>query len=233
MTMVDTAEMGYFIIRYIERFELDLTVGTGQDKPYPQIRFIPDGESDYRPSEEDYRRYDYNAQRRLKKVERSLINDYNLQKKRETSKALHIPYNKRTYDSKLDELILEIELFIRKWRTSTFLKTCYRRDIELKGMWGNRGKIREHSRQISKKIRPLQNLHIGGIDTTISLLSSITDKMVDLGLEVETTFQSAKKIAEISKSEPNKIKHLISDGDKICHDLNDIISRLEKSRAVF
>lgn len=42
MNMDKTAELGYFIIRYIEKFQLDLTVGTGGDKPRPQVRFVPD-----------------------------------------------------------------------------------------------------------------------------------------------------------------------------------------------
>ena len=41
------AELGYFIVRYIERFGLDCGVGTGKSKPNPQIRFIPNDKDDY------------------------------------------------------------------------------------------------------------------------------------------------------------------------------------------
>jgi 20S proteasome alpha/beta subunit len=40
MTMLEVAELGYFIIKYIQEFELDNTVGIGGD--YPQVWLIPD-----------------------------------------------------------------------------------------------------------------------------------------------------------------------------------------------
>jgi 20S proteasome alpha/beta subunit len=40
MTMKQVAEVGYFIIKYIEEFELDLSVGVGYKRP--QIWFLPD-----------------------------------------------------------------------------------------------------------------------------------------------------------------------------------------------
>jgi len=39
MTMVEVAELGFFIIKYIQEFELDNTVGIGES--YPQIWLIP------------------------------------------------------------------------------------------------------------------------------------------------------------------------------------------------
>jgi hypothetical protein len=39
--MDEIAELGYFITRYIERFGFDSAVGTGKNKPNPQIGFIP------------------------------------------------------------------------------------------------------------------------------------------------------------------------------------------------
>ena len=40
MTMKQVAELGYFIIRYIEQFRLDLHVGLNRN--HPQIWYIPD-----------------------------------------------------------------------------------------------------------------------------------------------------------------------------------------------
>jgi hypothetical protein len=50
ITMNQAAELGYFIIKYIERFQLDNTVGLDDKNckyKHPQIHFIPDNEPDY------------------------------------------------------------------------------------------------------------------------------------------------------------------------------------------
>lgn len=71
------------IIRYIERFHLDLTVGTGGEKPQPQILFIPDEKPseeiyDYPPTIDQYERYELNTKIRLEKIQKSIINDYEI-----------------------------------------------------------------------------------------------------------------------------------------------------------
>ncbi|MFL6472680.1 MAG: hypothetical protein ACJ71H_17740 [Nitrososphaeraceae archaeon] len=81
ITMDEAADLGFFAVRYIEKFELDMAVGTGLDKPYPQIKFIPnkpltDGRIDYYPSDDDNKRYEKNAGGRLVKIKESVINDY-------------------------------------------------------------------------------------------------------------------------------------------------------------
>jgi 20S proteasome alpha/beta subunit len=68
MNMKTVAKLGYFIIRYIERFELDLGIGTGRDKPYPQIKFLPDGALDYDPSADQIVEFEHDAQRNLQKI---------------------------------------------------------------------------------------------------------------------------------------------------------------------
>jgi hypothetical protein len=40
MTMLEVAELGFFIIKYIQKYELDNTVGIGDDG-YPQVWLIP------------------------------------------------------------------------------------------------------------------------------------------------------------------------------------------------
>ena len=133
-----------------------------------------------------------------------------------------------TTESKLDDLIQELDFFIEKWRKSTFGKVCYRKDIEAKAMWQNRGKIREHSREIRKKTKPLRRLQ--GFKPTLDSLEDIVDKMVDFGLEVESTFETTKTINEALQTEPNRINRLMSEGDRICEDLTNIVSQFEKLR---
>lgn len=43
MTMLQVAELGYFIVKYIEKYELDSSVGVGSE--HPQIWLIPDAQS--------------------------------------------------------------------------------------------------------------------------------------------------------------------------------------------
>jgi hypothetical protein len=107
---------------------------------------------------------------------------------------------------------------------------CYKRAIEMKTMWKNRQKIREHSKNIRNKIKPLRSLQTQSLKEVLECLESIIDKMVDLGLEVESTFETTKTIKIDLESEPNKINRLILDGDNICRDLTNIVSQLEKLR---
>lgn len=46
--MKEAAAVGYFIIKYIETFELDLSVGIGKNSP--QIWFVPNNQNDYQAS---------------------------------------------------------------------------------------------------------------------------------------------------------------------------------------
>ena len=43
----------------------------------------------------------------------------------------------------------------------------YRRDIETKGLWGNREKVRKHAVNIRKGIRTLKNSSIGHDNTEL------------------------------------------------------------------
>jgi len=81
-SMDEIAELGYFIIRYIERFGLDSAVGTDKNKPNRQIKFVPDNKDDYGPNRGQVDRYEGNARQRLAKIEKSIISDYVLRKKR-------------------------------------------------------------------------------------------------------------------------------------------------------
>lgn len=67
-TMEDVAELGYFIIKYIEEFGLDLSVGVGDNKSYPQIKFLPDGASDREPTALEMQKFEKNARNKLEKI---------------------------------------------------------------------------------------------------------------------------------------------------------------------
>lgn len=137
---------------------------------------------------------------------------------------------KKTDDEKLLDLIYSLDLFIKKWRNSCVFKVSYRRDIEMQSMWENRGKIREHSRDIRNTIKPLRSLQSPNHKVILDSLESILNRMVDLGLEVESTFETTKTIKRDLESEPNKINRLISEEYNICRDLTNIVSQLEKLR---
>jgi 20S proteasome alpha/beta subunit len=83
MSMENVAELGYFIIKYIETFELDLTVGVG-DKGRPQIWFLPDGFAadgtarTAQPDEALMDKFETNSRIRLERYQNSLIENYNL-----------------------------------------------------------------------------------------------------------------------------------------------------------
>ena len=69
LTMEQVAELGYFIIKYIEKFNLDLTVGVGINKP--QIWFIPDNKDDYCATPEQLTSFEKATQIWLKNVEQT------------------------------------------------------------------------------------------------------------------------------------------------------------------
>lgn len=62
MTMAEVADLGCFIIKYIERFELDSSVGVDSRPPQnsPQIWFIPDANPPPNATEEEKRMTTYN-----------------------------------------------------------------------------------------------------------------------------------------------------------------------------
>ncbi len=78
MTMNQVAELGYFIIKYIEATELDASVGVGNG--HPQVWFIPNnppqGVSEeekkkyevHKPDEELLQRFKESAESRVRKL---------------------------------------------------------------------------------------------------------------------------------------------------------------------
>ncbi|MDQ6862785.1 MAG: hypothetical protein M3044_03060 [Thermoproteota archaeon] len=71
MTMKEVGEMGYFIIKYIQNFNLDDTVGVDDDHPV-DIRFIPDnpqnGKHDYKADDQMLKEFDKRTNIRLTRL---------------------------------------------------------------------------------------------------------------------------------------------------------------------
>ncbi len=87
MSMEQVAELGYFIIKYIEHFELDLAVGVESNAAnypnnHPQIWFVPDNTNgtkhDYEADKLLLEKFEKNTEVRLKKCAESIIRDFNL-----------------------------------------------------------------------------------------------------------------------------------------------------------
>jgi 20S proteasome alpha/beta subunit len=68
MDMETVAGIGYFVIRYIEKFQLDLGIGTGGNKPHPEIRFLPDNGHGYEANIQQIREYESDVQRNLDRL---------------------------------------------------------------------------------------------------------------------------------------------------------------------
>lgn len=49
---------GSIVSKYIEEFVLDFTVGVDDNKPYPQIKFLPDGARDREPTTEEMQKFE-------------------------------------------------------------------------------------------------------------------------------------------------------------------------------
>jgi hypothetical protein len=52
MSMLEAAELGFFIIKYIENFKLNMTIGVNDG--YPQMWFVPDDERNDSGEKIDY-----------------------------------------------------------------------------------------------------------------------------------------------------------------------------------
>lgn len=66
MTMKQNAELAYFLIKYIEKFELDFTVGVNNHQP--QIWYLPNNGESYELSENEIREFETTTQDKIKKI---------------------------------------------------------------------------------------------------------------------------------------------------------------------
>lgn len=66
LTMEQVAKLGYLVIKYIEKYELDTSVGIGEE--HPQIWFIPDGKDPYEIKGDDMDNCKKDADNRLERL---------------------------------------------------------------------------------------------------------------------------------------------------------------------
>jgi hypothetical protein len=73
MSMEEVAEIGYFIIKYIEKLELDLTVAVGLHQP--QIWYLPDDKACCQVKDNDilFKEFDRKTILRISKIENDII----------------------------------------------------------------------------------------------------------------------------------------------------------------
>ena len=77
MTMKEVGELGYFIIKYIQNFDLDDAVGVDEHHPV-HIRFIPDnpqnGKLDYQADDQILKEFDEKTNIRLNRLKDETFN---------------------------------------------------------------------------------------------------------------------------------------------------------------
>ncbi|MGC1931117.1 MAG: hypothetical protein WA667_19280 [Candidatus Nitrosopolaris sp.] len=76
MDMKTVAGIGYFIIHYIEKFQLDLGIGTGNDKHHPQIIFISNSGFDHEPDSQLIQKFEKEARRNLDQLNSKFSLDF-------------------------------------------------------------------------------------------------------------------------------------------------------------
>ena len=97
-----------------------------------------------------------------------------------------------TRESKLDDLITEIENFINRWEQSKFPNSSYKSLMKMNGLVGRKKEIRQHAREIRRKIEPLQRLEIAKFQAPLDLAYWTANRMIALGIETEKIYQTVK-----------------------------------------
>lgn len=80
MKMSDAADLGFFLIKYLERSKVDLTISLDSEPPLdrPQIVFIPDGKLDWSPEKNFLDFSEIKANARATKLEQNILKSYDL-----------------------------------------------------------------------------------------------------------------------------------------------------------
>jgi len=149
------------------------------------------------------------------------------------NKSLDIVIPNKTPNEKLDELIQEIENFTTKWQEGSGVKSGYRTWVEKNWFVGDKNQIRkflEHGTNIHIKINPVKKLGISELDSALNCLVEVTDRLVKLLLEMKGNYWNMDKSKVILASDPEIPKRIISDGDKICDDLESSVNQLHLLR---
>jgi hypothetical protein len=74
--MTKVAELGWFLIKYIEDYQLHSSVGIGSN--YPQIWFIPDNETNENGEKIDYEISPETKPKELKEIKKNVSKNFKL-----------------------------------------------------------------------------------------------------------------------------------------------------------
>jgi 20S proteasome alpha/beta subunit len=74
MKMEETAQLRYFIVKYIVKFKLDDSIGVGNNPPFHvlQIHYLPNNQNDIRLDDKKLEQFDLITNEKLEKFEKSL-----------------------------------------------------------------------------------------------------------------------------------------------------------------
>ena len=135
----------------------------------------------------------------------------------------------KTANEKLDDLIREIEDFTTRWQEGSGGWSGYRMWIEKNIFVGDKNQIRkfiQHGTNIHTKINQVKKLEISEFKNALDHLTEVTDRLVQLLLEMKRIYWNMDKSKIILNSDPEIPNRIISDGDKICDDLEAAVNHL-------
>jgi len=149
------------------------------------------------------------------------------------NKSLDIVINEKSANEKLDDLIEEIENFNNKWQYTNGIISSYKRQIDMNSIGGDRKEIKkiiQYSSNMYIKINSVKKLGVPSINNILDSILPTVDNLVLLGSEIKSTYWSIKKSKIIVASEPQIKSKLLSNGDKICIDLDSAVVQLRLHR---
>lgn len=148
------------------------------------------------------------------------------------NRSLDIVITEKSADEKLDDLIQEIENFTTRWYIGTGIISSYRRQIEINTLRGDTKEIKKiinHASIICRKIKSVRESEVPFYNPLYSLETTV-DKLIFLGSEIKKIYWSIKQNKTILQSEPERTSKILSNGDKICGELDEAITQLQLMR---
>ncbi|TAK16388.1 MAG: hypothetical protein EPO37_08555 [Nitrosarchaeum sp.] len=130
----------------------------------------------------------------------------------------------QTRENILDNALNEIRRFVKDWGKRVPWDTGYRRLISRKEICRYSDRISLQAQRLQRTIKPIRELKISNSKTTIDNFSNVLDELIELGAEIETNCSSELK------DDSDKLRKMISDGEKIISDFKHVIIELEKLR---
>lgn len=132
----------------------------------------------------------------------------------------------KTPDQKLDDLLPEMESFVNKWRYSSVFRTCYRRQIEINTLGGDKKSIKkiiQYSSNIYTKINLVKKVGVTTINNKLDEMMPSVNNLVGLGEDMREFYWSSKKSKTI---DPEDKKKFLANGDHICRQFDGAVYAL-------